>query len=37
MLASEILLVLLGGVVIAGLLTAGVSRFGNLLVRFIGS
>jgi putative ABC transport system permease protein len=37
MLASEILLVLLGGVVIAGLLTAGVSRFGDLLVRFIGS
>jgi putative ABC transport system permease protein len=37
MLASEILLVVFGGVVIAGLLTVGVSRFGDLLVRFIGS
>jgi putative ABC transport system permease protein len=37
MLAAEILLVVVGGVVIAGLLTAGVSRFGDLLVRFIGS
>jgi len=37
MLASEILLVVFSGVVIAGLLTAGVSRFGDLLVRFIGS
>ncbi len=36
-LASEILLVVFGGVVIAGLLTAVVSRFGDLLVRFIGS
>jgi putative ABC transport system permease protein len=37
MLASEILLVVFGGVVIAGALTFGVSRFGDLLVRFIGS
>ncbi len=37
MLVSEILLVVVGGVVIAGLLTVGVSRFGDLLVRFIGS
>ncbi len=37
MLASEILLVVFGGVVIAGALTLGVSRFGDLLVRFIGS
>jgi putative ABC transport system permease protein len=37
MLAAEILLVVLGGVVIAGALTASVSRFGDLLVRFIGS
>jgi len=37
MLVSEILLVVFGGVVIAGLLTVGVSRFGDLLVRFIGS
>jgi putative ABC transport system permease protein len=36
-LASEILLVVVAGVVIAGLLTVGVSRFGNLLVRFIGT
>ena len=37
MLAAEILLVVLAGVVIAGILTVGVSRFGNLLVRFIGT
>ncbi len=37
MLASEILLVVFGAVVIAGALTVGVSRFGDLLVRFIGS
>jgi ABC-type antimicrobial peptide transport system permease subunit len=37
MLASEILLVVFGGIVIAGVLTVGVSRFGDLLVRFIGS
>jgi putative ABC transport system permease protein len=37
MLAMEILLVVLAGVVIAGILTVGVSRFGNLLVRFIGT
>ena len=37
MLVSEILLVVFGGVVIAGVLTIGVSRFGDLLVRFIGS
>jgi putative ABC transport system permease protein len=36
-LVSEILLVVCSGVVIAGVLTAGVSRFGDLLVRFIGS
>jgi putative ABC transport system permease protein len=36
-LASEILLVVFGGAVIAGVLTVGVSRFGGLLVRFIGS
>ena len=36
-LASEILLVVLGGVVIAGILTLCVSRFGDVLVRFIGS
>jgi len=36
-LASEILLVVFGGVVIAAILTICVSRFGNLLVRFIGS
>jgi putative ABC transport system permease protein len=36
-LASEILLVVFGGVLIAGLLTVGVSRFGDFLVRFIGS
>jgi ABC-type antimicrobial peptide transport system permease subunit len=36
-LASEILLVVFGGAVIAGVLTVGVSRFGDLLVRFIGS
>lgn len=36
-LASEILLVVFGGIVIAGLLTAGVSRFGDFLIRFIGS
>jgi putative ABC transport system permease protein len=36
-LASEILLVVFGGVVIAGILTLCVSRFGDLLVRFIGS
>ncbi len=37
MLASEILLVMFGGVVIAGALTIGASRFGYLLIRFIGS
>jgi putative ABC transport system permease protein len=37
MLAAEILLVVFAGIVIAGVLTAGVSRFGNLLVRFIGT
>ncbi len=37
MLAAEILLVVTGGVLIAGILTAAVSRFGDLLVRFIGS
>ena len=37
MLASEILLVVFAGVLIAGALTAGVSRFGDLLVRFFGS
>ena len=37
MLAAEILLVVLAGVVIAGILTVGVSRFGNLLVRFMGT
>ncbi len=37
MLASEILLVVAGGVMIAGLLTAVVSRFGDVLIRFIGS
>lgn len=37
MLASEILLVVFGGIIIAGVLTVGVSRFGDLLVRFIGS
>jgi len=36
-LASEILLVVFGGVVIAGILTLSVSRFGDLLIRFIGS
>jgi putative ABC transport system permease protein len=36
-LVSEISLVVFGGVVIAGVLTFGVSRFGDLLVRFIGS
>jgi putative ABC transport system permease protein len=36
-LVSEILLVVFGGVVIAGILTVGVSRFGDLLIRFIGS
>jgi putative ABC transport system permease protein len=36
-LASEILLVVFGGILIAGVLTACVSRFGDLLVRFIGS
>jgi putative ABC transport system permease protein len=36
-LVSEISLVVFGGVVIAGVLTVGVSRFGDLLVRFIGS
>jgi len=36
-LVSEILLVVFGGVLIAGVLTLGVSRFGDLLVRFIGS
>jgi putative ABC transport system permease protein len=36
-LASEILLVVIAGVVFAGLLTVGVSRFGDLLVRFVGS
>ncbi len=37
MFAAEILLVVFAGIVIAGVLTAGVSRFGNLLVRFIGT
>lgn len=37
MLAAEILLVVIGGVLIAAILTAGVSRYGDLLVRFIGS
>jgi len=37
MLAAEILIVVMGGVVIAGALTAAVSRFGDLLVRLIGS
>ncbi|NVL93482.1 MAG: ABC transporter permease, partial [Desulfobacterales bacterium] len=37
MLAAEILIVVMGGIVIAGALTAGVSRFGDLLVRLIGS
>ncbi|UCC29414.1 MAG: ABC transporter permease, partial [Phycisphaerales bacterium] len=37
MLASEILLVVFGGVVIAGVLTVGVSRYGDVLVHFIGS
>ncbi len=37
MLASEILLVVFGGIAIAGALTIGVSRFGDLLVRFVGS
>ena len=36
-LASEILLVVFAGVVIAGVLTVSVSRFGDVLVRFIGS
>jgi putative ABC transport system permease protein len=36
-LVFEILLVVVGGVVIAGILTAGVSRFGDVLIRFIGS
>ncbi len=36
-LASEISLVVFGGVVIAAALTVGVSRFGDLLIRFIGS
>lgn len=36
-LVSEILLVVCSGVVIAAVLTAGVSRFGDLLISFIGS
>jgi putative ABC transport system permease protein len=36
-LASEILLVVLGGVMIAGILTVCVSRFGDVLIQFIGS
>jgi putative ABC transport system permease protein len=36
-LASEILLVVVSGVVIAGVLTAAATRFGDLLIRFIGS
>jgi putative ABC transport system permease protein len=36
-LASEILLVVVAGVAIAGILTLGVSRFGDVLVQFVGS
>jgi hypothetical protein len=37
MLAAEILLVVLGGVAIAGILTVCVGRLGDALIRFIGS